>query len=97
MFAEALRIQLRIAIDVGPVVSDELGISGDAIIRTARLLDAPDFKTAMAEQKAALGIIVSTFVYDAAVPHPLGMPAQYLPVQANVKEASIPAWMHLIA
>jgi len=25
------------------------------------------------------------------------MPAQYLPVQANVKEASIPAWMHLIA
>jgi CRP-like cAMP-binding protein len=97
MFAEALRIQLRIAIDVGPVVSDELGISGDAIIRTARLLDAPDFKTAMAEQKATLGIIVSTFVYDAAVPHPLGMPAQYLPVQANVKEASIPAWMHLIA
>jgi CRP-like cAMP-binding protein len=95
-FAEALGIQLRIAIDVGPVVSDEIGISGDAIIRTARLLDAPDFKSAMAEQKATLGIIVSTFVYEAAVPHPLGAPAQYVSVQANVKESSIPGWMHLI-
>lgn len=96
-FAEALRIQLRIAVDVGPVVSDEIGISGDAIIRTARLLDAPDFKMAMAEQNATLGIMVSTFVYEAAIPHPLGTPAQYVPVQVNVKEASIPAWMHLIS
>jgi CRP-like cAMP-binding protein len=95
-FSEALRIQLRIAIDVGPVVSDEFGISGDAIIRTARLLDAADFKTAMKEQNASLGIIVSTFVYDAAVPHPEGAPAPYVPVQASVKESSIPAWMQII-
>jgi CRP-like cAMP-binding protein len=95
-FSEALRIQLRIAIDVGPVVSDEFGISGDAIIRTARLLDAADFKAAMKEQNAGLGIIVSTFVYDAAVPHPEGAPTRYVPVQAAVKESSIPAWMQII-
>lgn len=94
-FAEALRIQLRIAIDVGPVVSDEIGISGDAIIRTARLLDAPDFKTAMKEQNATLGIIVSPFVYDAAVPH-TGGTADYVQVLATVKEARIPAWMNII-
>ena len=95
-FSEALRIQLRIAIDVGPVVSDEFGISGDAIIRTSRLLDAADFKTAMKEQNAGLGIIVSTFVYDAAVPHPEGAPVRYVPVQASVKESTIPAWMQII-
>lgn len=98
MFAQAARIQLRIAIDVGPVVSDAAGVSGQAIIRTARLLDAGDLKAAMAETGANLGIIVSEFVYETAIGQAGGPvnPAHYIPVQANVKESSIPAWMQLI-
>jgi class 3 adenylate cyclase len=97
-YAQAVRIQLRIAIDVGPVVSDSVGVSGQAIIRTARLLDASDLKAAMAETGANLGIIVSEFVYDTAIRQADGPvdPARYIPVQANVKESSIPAWMQLI-
>lgn len=98
MYAQAARIQLRIAIDVGPVVSDAAGVSGQAIIRTARLLDAGDLKAAMAETGANLGIIVSPFVYDTAIRQADGPvnPAHYTLVQANVKESSIPAWMQLI-
>ena len=97
-YAEAARIQLRIAIDVGPVVSDAAGVSGQAIIRTARLLDAGALKTAMAETGANLGIIASAFVYETAIRQADGPvdPAHYIPVQANVKESSIPAWMQLI-
>jgi hypothetical protein len=98
-YAEAVRIQLRVAIDVGPVVSDALGISGEAIIRTSRLLDADKFKAAIKESGANLGIIASTFVYDSVIKHAgrLVDPASYVPVQVNVKESSISAWMQLIA
>jgi class 3 adenylate cyclase len=98
MYAQAARIQLRIAIDVGPVVSDAAGVSGQAIIRTARLLDAGDLKAAMAETGANLGIIASAFVYETAIRQAGGRvnPAHYIPVQANVKESSISAWMQLI-
>jgi hypothetical protein len=95
-YAEALQIQLRVAVDVGPVVTDTIGISGDAIIRTSRMLEAAELKAAMKDRKATLGIIVSTFVYDAAVPHNDGTPVLYVPVQADVKESSIPARMLVI-
>jgi Cyclic nucleotide-binding domain len=95
-YAEALQIQLRIAVDVGPVVTDTIGISGDAIIRTSRLLEAAELKAAMTNRRATLGVIVSTFVYDAAVPHSTGTPVHYVPVQADVKESSIPARMLII-
>jgi class 3 adenylate cyclase len=98
MYAQAVQIQLRIAIDVGPVVSDAAGISGQAIIRTARLLDAAELKGAIAETGANLGIIATAFVYETAIKQSDGPvdPAHYIPVQANVKESSIPAWMQLI-
>ena len=44
---DAARIQLRVAINVGPVVTDTMGVSGEAIIVTARLVEAPLFKEAM--------------------------------------------------
>jgi class 3 adenylate cyclase len=98
MYSSAVQIQLRIAIDVGPVVSDAAGISGQAIIRTARLLDAAELKGAMAETGANLGIIASAFVYETAIRQTNGPvdPAHYIQVEVNVKESSIPAWMQLI-
>ena len=88
------RIQLRVAVCVGPVVSDTMGVSGDAIIASARLVDAPVFKAAIADSTAALGVIASSFVYETAI-KPGPDPAGYSQVQVEVKEASMPAWIKL--
>ena len=55
---------LKVAIDVGPVTSDRLGVSGQVIINAARLLEAPALKTTIAANRASLGIIVSEFIYQ---------------------------------
>jgi class 3 adenylate cyclase len=93
-----LQVQLRVAVNVGPVVSDQMGMTGEAIIRTARLLDAPPLKEGIAESRAFLGIIVSAFVYDTAIKHGEGGidPGSYHQVQVSVKESSFAAWMSLI-
>jgi CRP-like cAMP-binding protein len=88
----ALRIQLRVAIDVGPVVSDSEGVCSDAIIRAARLLEAPALKQRLGASSADLGFITSTFVYDAVIKHD---PAGFQQVKVQVKEAKLTAWMRL--
>lgn len=97
-YSEQARIHLRVAVDVGPVMGDPLGLSGGSLIRTARLIDAPTFKQAMASAGAVLGIIVSAFVYETAIRQPDGWigPGEYHPVEVNVKESRIPAWMRLV-
>jgi class 3 adenylate cyclase len=97
-YSESARIRLRVAINVGPVVSDGVGMSGEAIIRTARLIDAPAFKGAMKTSGATLGIIASEFVYETAIRHAAGSIEAngYKPVDVNVKESNIPGWMRLI-
>jgi CRP-like cAMP-binding protein len=83
----ATRFQLRIAVDVGPVTSDMMGVSGEAIIIAARLLEAPPFKAAFTTGSARLGIIASPFVFDAVIRHvldPLDL-AGYYEVPVKVK------------
>jgi CRP-like cAMP-binding protein len=91
--SDAVRIQLRVAVHVGPVVTDLMGLSGEAIISAARLLDAPILKRAIAETAAHLGIIVSTFVYESVVKH--SDSDGFRPVRVNVKESKLDAWMQL--
>jgi hypothetical protein len=89
------RIRLRVATNVGPVVSDTMGVTGEAIIVTARLVEAPLFKEAMARAQAAgLGIITSAFIYDNVIRHDLDL-SGYSRVQADVKESSLQAWMKI--
>jgi class 3 adenylate cyclase len=90
------RIQLRIAVNVGPVVTDAVGVTGEAIIVAARLVEAPLFKQAMDTDRASLGIIASSFVYDTVIRHDLGL-SGYSPVQAAVKESHLTAWMKLFS
>jgi class 3 adenylate cyclase len=93
-----VRVQLRVAVEVGPVVEDEIGVSGEGIIRAARMLAAPVFKTAIAERGSALGVIASDFVHRTAIKHggaPLD-PADYVRVRVNVKESQMEAWLWLI-
>ena len=93
-YHEAARIHLRVAICVGPVASYRMGVSGEAIIVTARLVDAPILKKAMEISRASLGVIASTFIYESVIRHTQTL-AGYSEVQVNVKESSLVAWMKL--
>ncbi|MDN3357861.1 cyclic nucleotide-binding domain-containing protein [Actinomadura sp. DC4] len=91
--SEPVRIQLRLAVHVGPVVTDVMGLSGEAIICAARLLDAPVLKRTLAETAANLGVIVSTFVWESVVKH--GDADGFRRVRVEVKESRLDAWMCL--
>jgi class 3 adenylate cyclase len=96
-YAEGAQIQLRIALDVGPVTSDELGVSGQVVVNTARLIEARPFKQAMDTRNASLGVIVSDSVYQSVV-NQVGYPsdpADYDQIEVDVKQTHLRAWMHL--
>ena len=90
---EPARFQLRLAVNVGPVVSDAAGVSGEAIIVAARLVDAPHFKKAIEGSTASLGVIASPFVYETVIKH--GRNPGYRQVPVEVKESDTTAWMKL--
>jgi CRP-like cAMP-binding protein len=94
---ESARIQLRVAVNVGPVTTDTLGVSGEAIIIAARLVEAPIFKAAISKSAASLGVIVSPFVYETSVRHslnPIDL-MDYSEIQIEVKGYAAAAWMKL--
>lgn len=96
---ESAKFKLRLAVNVGPVVSHMGGVSGEAIIVAARLVDAPSFKQILAETNASMGVIASPFVYETVIrhgpdPHEV---ASYSQVPVEVKESDTTAWMKLFS
>ncbi|WP_433466186.1 Crp/Fnr family transcriptional regulator [Spirillospora sp. CA-128828] len=93
----AVRVQLRVAVNVGPVMPDPPGVSGSSIITTARLLDAPPLKARLAATGADLGVIASRFVYDSViVPGPFHVSAAaYERISCRVKESDVEGWIRL--
>jgi hypothetical protein len=93
----ATRIQMRVALDVGPVVSDAHGVDGLAIIHAARLLDAPVLKHHLAETGGDLGFITSPFVYHTIIqPNPGHVDAAvYQQLKCRVKRPALNAWMYI--
>ncbi|NDU77532.1 hypothetical protein GWI34_33660, partial [Actinomadura sp. DSM 109109] len=93
----AVRVQLRVAVNVGPVMPDPPGVSGSSIITTARLLDAGPLKDRLAATGADLGVIASRFVYDSViVPSPGHVTAaEYERITCRVKESSLEGFVHL--
>jgi excisionase family DNA binding protein len=91
------RFKMRLAVNVGPVFSDTMGVSGEGIIVTHRLAEAPTFKRAIVENTASLGIIASRFVYETVIMHGRDQTdtVTYSEVQVDVKESSFLAWMKL--
>ncbi len=69
-----------------------MGVSGEAIIVTARLVEAPQFKRAIDASGASLGVIASTFIYETVIKHSRDLTG-YSQVQVDVKETSVTAWM----
>jgi Crp-like helix-turn-helix domain len=92
-----VRMQLRAALHVGPVYRDMQGLGGHALIHTARMLDAPILKEALASTQADLAFMVSTHIYETVIRHAtqLADPSAYRRVRFQVKESKITSWMYL--
>jgi hypothetical protein len=95
---ETARFQLRLAVTIGPVVTDIVGVSGEATIIVARLVEASDFKAALAGSSASLGLIVSPFVYEAVIRRGIDSAEleTYKQILVEVKELTTTAWMKLV-
>ena len=92
---EPVRMQLRVALDVGLVTPDALGVSGEAVIRASRLIDASVFKEGLRSSNADMGVIVSESVYDGVIRQGnlSFQPAGLQGVDIHVKDWEATAWM----
>ena len=95
--SEVVRIQLRVALHVGPVGKDAEGLTGQAIISAARIVDAPVIKARLAAEQADLVFAASDYVYDHVVRNCGGQvdPAAFEHMECQVKESYVSAWVHL--
>jgi CRP-like cAMP-binding protein/tetratricopeptide (TPR) repeat protein len=95
--SEVVRIQLRVALHVGPVGRDSEGLTGQAIIAAARIVDAPVIKARLAAEQADLIVAASDYVYDQVVRNCGGRvdPVAFEHMQCQVKETHVSAWAYL--
>ena len=95
--SEVVRIQLRVALHVGPVGKDAEGLTGQAVIAAARIVDAPVIKARLAAEQADLIFAASDYVYDHVVRNCAGRvdPAAFEHMECQVKEMHVSAWAHL--
>jgi CRP-like cAMP-binding protein/tetratricopeptide (TPR) repeat protein len=95
--SEVVRIQLRVALHVGPVGRDSEGLTGQAVIAAARIVDAPVIKARLAAEQADLIFAASDYVYDQVVRNCGGRvdPVAFEHVECQVKETLVSAWAHL--
>ena len=96
---EAARIQLRVAIHIGPVHHDGDGFVGGDVNLLFRLLDAPPLKRMLAGSGAELALIASDCVYQNVVRrHPsLVDPAAFQRLTVRVRQTRVHAWAHVSA
>ena len=92
-----VRIQLRVALHVGPVGRDAEGLTGQAVIAAARIVDAPVIKARLAAEQADLIFAASDYVYDQVVRNCGGQvdPVAFEHLECQVKETHVSAWAHL--
>jgi CRP-like cAMP-binding protein/tetratricopeptide (TPR) repeat protein len=95
--SEVVRIQLRVALHVGPVGRDAEGLTGQAVIAAARIVDAPVIKARLAAEQADLIFAASDYVYDHVVRNCAGRvdPAAFEHLEGRVKESRVSVWAHL--
>lgn len=94
---EPARMQLRVAVNVGPVYCDEYGISGDDVTYLCRMLDAQPLRRALSESGAELAFIISDYVYEKLVlrRHGLAGRRSFRSVKTQVKRTPVHAWIYL--
>jgi CRP-like cAMP-binding protein len=87
-------IQLRLAMAVGPVRTDGTGVSGDALIEAARLIELRAFKRRLKTERADLGLIGSAYIHQAMIKTGAAavVPGAYRRVRGRVKGTTITGW-----
>ncbi|GAA4053968.1 cyclic nucleotide-binding domain-containing protein [Actinomadura miaoliensis] len=93
----ARTLRLRLALHIGPLTLDQHGVTGSAVVHTARLLDVPAFKQWQDETQADLAFISSPPVYESVIAHGPGLinPSAYQRVHSKVKDQQLTGWMYL--
>jgi CRP-like cAMP-binding protein len=94
---DPIRMQLRVALTVGPVVSDANGVTGVAINRAARLLNSEALKRRLSDTGADLGFIAPEFVYENVIQHTTDRleSTDFEQVRVRNKETEVTAWIYL--
>ncbi|MEU4526555.1 tetratricopeptide repeat protein [Amycolatopsis sp. NPDC024027] len=88
------RIRLRMALHAGEVAYDDQGVTGPAINRTFRLLEAPQLKTTLASSPGTLVLITSDWFFEEVVRSSTVVDAAtFRPVQVTVKETATTGWI----
>jgi len=95
IYSQLARMQLRVAVEAGPISEDRTGVSGWPIIQASRILEALPLKQAIADHDAILGLIMSPFVYNIYTGPGTGDTAHFTEVPVRVKETRTTAWMQL--
>jgi len=95
---EAARIQLRVALHIGPVHNDGYGFVGRDVNLLCRLLDARSLKRMLAQSAAEVAFITSGYVYENVIRHRPSLvdPAQFQPLPVRVKETRTRAWAYIL-
>jgi hypothetical protein len=93
---EAARIQLRVAMHVGPVHHDGHGFVGRDVTLLCRLLDAPSLKRMLAQSGAEVAFVTSCYVYENVIRRRPSLvdPALFQPLSVRVKETRTRAWAY---
>jgi hypothetical protein len=93
--SDVVQIQLRVALHVGPVGRDAEGLTGEAVIIAARILDAPALKARLAADQADLMFAASDYVYDHVIRHCVGRvdSVAFEHVDYQVKKTRVSAWV----
>lgn len=90
------QLRMRMALHAGEITRDAHGVTGHAIIHTARLLDAAPLKDALRESTGVLAIIASAWFYDEVVcQHKDYAPDEYERTALTVKETNTFGWIRL--
>lgn len=90
------RLRLRMALHAGEITHHARGVTGQAIIHAARLLDSAPLKDALRESTGVLAVIASAWFYDEVIrQHPEYSPDEYTCEDVTVKETTGIGWIRL--
>lgn len=94
---EPVRMQLRVAVHVGPVYRDEHGFAGDDVTYLCRMLDAQPLRRALTDSGGELAFIISDYVYEKLVRRRQSLADQrsFQRVRTQVKRTLVHGWIFL--
>lgn len=95
--SEPARMQLRVAVNIGPVYRDVHGFVGDDVVFLFRMLDAQPLRRALSESSATVAFIVSDYVYEKLVARrgSLADRTSFRSVRFRSRQTLMHAWIYL--